>query len=365
MMTLYQYIIEYFHESPTIIQLSWGLSIGFIITIFFLIFYLKYIRSRLRNKGRIESTYRKKYESDLIEYLYAGNNVDVISPKQQKIADYLRKCAKSSLKRQIIINTLLKLRNEISGETADAIQNLYNQTGLIDQALIKLKHKKWDVVARAIKEFTQFEIKVVHNDIKLLVNHPKKEVRNEIQKYLVKLFCFDGLEFLNIMEKQLSEWDQIQLLGILQKSDNQKIPNITNWLKSNNVSVISFTIKLAKIFNQFESKDAILKLLHHPDQEIRIQAIDVIAYLGFFEAIEILKKDLNERSIEEQIAFFKMNEKMCTTADIPFIMGYINHENFDIRLSANTIIELISPKTIKIDRQKKDDHSDNNKLIAS
>ena len=364
-MTLYQYIIDYFHESPTIIQLCWGLSIGFIITIFFLISYLKYIRSRLRNKGRIESTYRKKYESDLIEYLYAGNNVDAISPQQQKIADYLRKCAKSSLKRKIIINTLLKLRNEISGETADAIQNLYHQSGLIDQALVKLNDKRWDVVARAIKELTQFEIRVVHDNIKLLVNHPKKEVRNEIQKYLVKLFCFDGLEFLSILENQLSEWDQIQLLGILQKADNPQLPNITNWLRSSNVSVISFTIKLAKIFNQFESKDAILKLLHHPDQEIRIQAIDVIAYLGFFEAIEILKKDLNERSIEEQIAFFKMNEKMCTPADIPFIMGYINHENFDIRQSAITTIELITPKPIKIDRPQNENKNDNNNLIAS
>jgi hypothetical protein len=33
--------------------------------------YLKYLRARLRNKGRIVSTYQKKYESDLIEYLYA------------------------------------------------------------------------------------------------------------------------------------------------------------------------------------------------------------------------------------------------------------------------------------------------------
>jgi hypothetical protein len=42
-----------------------------LLTVFILTGYLKYLRARLRNKGRIVSTYQKKYESDLIEYLYA------------------------------------------------------------------------------------------------------------------------------------------------------------------------------------------------------------------------------------------------------------------------------------------------------
>ncbi|WPR71260.1 hypothetical protein SLW70_15160 [Flavobacterium sp. NG2] len=352
MAKLYHYFVEYFHHAPTLIQLSWILSAGFMVTIMLLITYLSYLRAKLRTKERIEATYQKKYESDLIEYLYAGNDLNEISPQQQQIIKYLKKCTISGLKRKIIIHTLLKLRNEISGETADAIQNLYYQTGLMEQAVTKLKHKKWDVVARAIKELSQFEIKEVHDDIKLLVNHPKKEVRNEIQKYLVKLFCFDGLDFLNVLENQLSEWDQIQLLEILQKADNQKIPDISVWLKSNNPSVISFAIKLARIFNQFETKDEILELFKHPNLDIRIQAIEVVDHLGILEAFELLKKDITERTLEEQIAFFKMSEKMCTTADIPFVMEFLLHENFDIRASVNNIIEFVGCNTIQIDRNK-------------
>jgi HEAT repeat protein len=120
--------------------------------------------------------------------LYSGNEEDEISVEQQRIVDYLKKSSEDALKRKLIISTLLKLRNEISGELAIAIQNLYYQTGLINYASSKLKDKKWNVVAKAIKELTQFGIKEVHDDIILLINHQKKEVRKEIQMYLVKLF---------------------------------------------------------------------------------------------------------------------------------------------------------------------------------
>jgi HEAT repeat protein len=366
MVNLYLNIIEYLKNAPTIIQLSWFLSAGFFLTIMILVSYLKYLRSRLRTKGRIEATYQKKYESDLIEYLYSGNEEE-ISVQQQQIVNYLKKCAVSSLKRKIIIKTLLKLRNEISGEIADAIQKLYYQTDFITQASSKLKHKKWDVVARAIKELAQFEIKEVHDEVLVHINHPKKEVRRESQMYLVKLFSFNGLEFLDVLKTQLSEWNQIQILEILQKSETHKLPDITHWLKSPNHSVISFAIKLAKIYNQFEAKDEIIELFEHPNKEIRIQAIEIVSHLGIFEAIEILKSNINEKSLDEQITFFNMGVKMFTPVDIPFIIEYLDHENFEIRVSAQKALEIIGPQdpnTIQIDRIKKN-NSNNTSLIKA
>ncbi|WP_366182464.1 hypothetical protein [Flavobacterium ovatum] len=368
MVNLSQNFIEYIKHAPTIIQLSWILSAGFFLTIILLVSYLKYLRARLRSKERIQATYRKKYESDLIEYLYAGNEEEEISNEQQKIINYLKKCAASGLKRKIIINTLLKLRNEISGETAEAIQQLYYKTGFINQASSKLKEKKWDVIARAIKELTQFEIKEVHDEIIAHINHPKKEVRREIQFYLVKLFSFDGLEFLNVLKTQLSEWDQIQLLEILQKTENHKLPDITHWLQSSNHSVISFALKLAKIYNQFEAKDEILKLLNHPNQEIRIQTIEIVAHLGIFEAIELLKDQIEERTIEEQIAFFTIDEGILITVDESFIMQYTTHENFEIRNAAKNIIKIIDindANTINMDRVIKENLEDTSLIKAS
>lgn len=339
MVNIFNYIVEYFKYSPKIIQLLWTLSTVFITIIVGLSFYLNHLRIRLRVKERIEAVYQKKYESSLIEYLYSGNDVDEISNKQRVIVDYLSKCATNSLKRKIIISTLLKLKDEISGETADDIQKLYCQTGLVHFASSKLFSKKWDVVVRGIRELTQFEIKEALNDVINHIDHPKKEVRKEIQMYLVKLFSFKGLDFLNILTTQLSEWDQIQLLEILQKFENQNIPDITNWLESSNNSVVSFSLKLAKIYNLFESKVQIVKLLNHSSQEIRIESINVLSSFSDFDSLIFLKKEFNQRSIEEQVAIFKMMENIYEVNDIPFILENINNTNFEIKVSATKIIK--------------------------
>ncbi|HTG65072.1 MAG TPA: hypothetical protein VL859_01735 [Flavobacterium sp.] len=344
MIEFFQNSIDTFNNTHHIIQLCILLTLLLIAAIIFSLLYLKNLRDRLKIKGRIESTYQKKYASDLIEYLYSADGEN-INPEQQKKVDYLTKCAQNPLKRKIIIKTFLKLRNEISGETADAIQNLYYQTELIKSASAKLKGKKWDAIARAIKELTQFEIKETHDEIILLINHPKKEVRNEIQKYLVKLFRFDGLEFLDVLESQLSEWDQIQLLEILNKFDNPHIPNLGKWLASENKSVVSFAIKLAKLYNQFNVKDDIINLFEHHDPEIRIQAISVVSHLGIYEAVSILKNNLFNRNLDEQIAFFKMMEDMSTPDEMDFIREFVNHENFYIRISAMKILNLITVDT--------------------
>jgi len=357
MVSLLHYLIEYFNQAPLIIQLSWITSIALLLSIVILLSYLKYLRARLRTEEKIEATYQKEYESNLIEYLYAGNDEEEISFQQQQIINYFKTNAITGLKRKIFINTLLKLRNEITGEAADAIQQLYYQTGFATDATKKVKSKKWDTVAKAIKELAQFEIKEAHDEIILLINHPKKEVRNEIQMYLVKLFGFEGLEFLDLLENKLSEWNQIQILKILENSEIHNLPDICPWLKSTNDSVVSFAIKLAKIYHQFDTKDEMLLLLEHSNQEIRIEAIEIISDLWISEAIDILKKDINQRCLEEQIAFFKTAEKMFTAADIPFILEYINHDNFDIRVSAQKMAALFCPsdaEKIKINNSDKD-----------
>lgn len=367
MLELLQNSFDALHNAHPIIVLFTYLALIFIAVIIVLLVYLKNLRGQLRIKGRIEATYQKKYESDLIEYLYAGDDEN-INEQQQKIVDYLKKCIQNPLKRKIIIATFLKLKNEISGETADAIQNLYYQTGLIDSATAKLKSKKWDNIARAIRELNQFEIKETHDEIIQLINHPRKEVRNEIQKYLVKLFRFEGLKFLDVLENPLSEWDQIQLLEILNKFNNLEIPDMNNWLYSKNDSVVLFTIKLVRIYNQFEAQEAIVALFNHSNIEIRIAAINIVNHLGIYEAIEIIKTDLSSRTLEEQIAFFKMMEEMAMPNDIPFVKDYIEHENFYIRISVMKIMNLItvdSNNTFKVNTITPDFSIDKNLTKAS
>ncbi|WP_416846201.1 HEAT repeat domain-containing protein [Flavobacterium sp. GB2R13] len=336
------YILEFLKHSSPIIQLAWSFSCIFFIIIAMLIMYLKYLRNHLRENEKIKAKYQEDYESYLVTYLYSGNEDGSFSPEQQLIINELKKSVADPFKRKIIISTLLKLRNEISGEIAESIDKLFIKLGLLRYSLAKLRNEKWDIIAIGIRELTQFKIKGVHKIIINNINHPKREVRKEMQLYLVHLYAFKGLEFLNVLETSLSEWDQIQLLEILQLKNDPQIADIKPWLKSSNDSVVIFTLKLAKVYNQFEAKGELIKLLNHKSEDVRVNAISALSHLNIVEAKNILKNNFNERSHEEQIAFLKMMENVYENNDKPFLLEHIHHKSFEIKLLIMEILKHIN-----------------------
>ena len=335
-------LLDFLKNSSPIIQLAWALSGIFFIIILMLIMYLKYLRNHLREKEIITAKYQEDYESYLVTYLYSGNNDNTMSPEQRIIINELKKYVADPFKRKIIVATLLKLRNEISGEIAESIDKLFIKLGLLRYSLNKLRSKKWEIIAIGIRELTQFNIKGAHKIIMNNINHPKREVRKEMQLYLVHLYGFKGLDFLNVLETSLSEWDQIQLLEILQLNNDTQIADIRPWLKSSNDSLIIFTLKLAKVYNQFEAKEELIELLNHKSEEVKVNVISALSHLNIVEAKNILKNNFNKSSYEEQIAFLKMMENVYENSDKTFLLEHIHHKNFEIKLLVMGILKNIT-----------------------
>lgn len=355
-MTTYQYIINQYDELPLLVQIVWILSVLLFIGIAVLTVYLKIIRTFLRKRTKEKLKFIKKYEGLLVEYLYYGDDTNKLTVKQEVVIEIIKLSIQNGTKRHIIITVLYNLMNEVSGEISDSIKTLYYKTGLINYALSKLKNKNWYVIAKGIGELTRFNVVNAHDEIAKFINHPKAEVRNATQLYLVTLFRFKGLTFLNELTSPISEWLQVQLLEALQKFDDQQICDIQPWLKSSNNSVVSFALKLAQIYNQFEVKDTLIELLSHDSKYVRVKTIEVLTHLYGIEAKEMLKANFNELSIEEQISFFELLEKLVVPSDEPFIEKHLFHKNFEIQLLALKIL-----KSINIDKYMGISNSDSEK----
>lgn len=338
----YQYFIDYFKEFPFLIRLAWTLSGLLALIIALLTVTLKLIRSVLRKKETEVAKYRNEYEVSLIKYLYSGEENKKISDVQQAIIHKIKEDISVKSKRKIVISILYKLMNEVSGEISDSIKIFYFETGLIDYATSKLKNKNWYVIAKGIGELTRFKIEETHDDVVKFIKHPRREVRKETQLYLVNMFRFEGLSFLNDLRTPLSEWHQVQLLEILQKFDDQQICDINPWLKSTNDSVVLFALKLALIYNQFEVKDTLMDLLSHKEKNIRIYVIEVLTHLYGIEAKDKLKANFNELSLEEQVSFFGLLEKLVVPSDEPFVEEHLFHKDFEIQLLALKILKSIN-----------------------
>ena len=300
------------------------------------------MRFHFRKKEKENAQLKSEYEASIIEYLYSGDATGEINELQESIIQKLKTSVPIKSNRKIIIAILYNLMNEVSGEMSDIIKSLYIKTGLVEYAVKQLKSKHWYIIAKGIGELSHFRIDNVYKSVSKFLYHPRMEVRKETKLYLVELFKFDGLFFLNTFTDTLSEWVQLRLLETLEKFDDQQICDIRPWLKSSNDSVILFAIKLAQLYNQFEVQDTLTELLSHPKKQIRIAAIQTLTHLYGIEAKELLKANFNALSLEEQICFFGMLEKLVVPSDEPFIEKYLFHKNFEIQLLALKILKSIN-----------------------
>jgi hypothetical protein len=96
-----------------------------------------------------------------------------------------------------------------------------------------------------------------------------------------------------------------------------------------------------------EVNDLLIALLAHKNIQVRINAIEILDHLYVFEAKDVLKKNFNERSIEEQILFFRMLENFADDSDKEFVIKHVQHENFEIKLSALKILKVLNIDMLK------------------
>lgn len=300
-MSIYQYIIDAYTGASFIVQVAVITLFTLVCTILFLVVTLKVIRASLRIKDNEILKFKEEYEALLVEYLYSGDDTGELTAVQHSIILKLKEGVKVNSIRKSVITILSGLMNEVSGEMSESIKMVYRKSGLIDYAIVRLNSKKWHITAKAIGELRRFKISETEEQVSGFINHPRIEVRKEAQVYLVHLFKFKGLSFLDDLKLPLSEWHQLQLLESLLNFDDQVIVDIKPWLKSPNASVVLFALKLAKIYNQFEAKPVLIELLSHPEKAVRVSTIDVLSMLFGYEIDSLIKANCADLNTDEQM----------------------------------------------------------------
>ncbi|ARV16753.1 HEAT repeat domain-containing protein [Polaribacter sp. SA4-12] len=340
-------------------NIIWSIVIILVGIIFLLIIFLKIVRTKIRSTNKSNHEYSVKTEQVLIEYLYAKNEGDN-SVKIEK--DTIKRDLLSKSRRRIVTSIFLKVRQEVSGGLVANMVDLYEEIGLLYFAKKKLKSKKWNVIALGIRDLRLFRVEEIQDLISIFINHSKEEVRREAHLYFIEVFQFKGLSFLDDLKAPLSEWDQIMLLEHLKNFDDQEIPDVTKWLSSKNEYTVLFTLNIVQFFNRLETTDALLDLLHHPKERIRVRAIELLSHFENFEAKEILKEDCANLSNKERKAFFGLLKKTASKNDTTFVLGYIKDEVFEVKHMALQILNSINEEAYRLLETESDDE-DYNKIM--
>ncbi len=260
--------------------------------------------------------------------------------------------------RDIFINELLSLHNNLYGEAATRLRDLYFNLELYKDSLRKVNNRKWNVKAKGFRELAQMDVKDANRSISKYINSRNGILRMESQLALVKLNEEDPLGFLDNLKYELTEWEQVNIHNTLEYHQIY-IESFDRWMTSENHSVVIFATRLAGLNKHIHSWPQVLNLLEHENPKVRQYAVKTLDMLEVAENAGPLKEIYEQdQRLEEKNddAFYNLNmdrnrmaaiealASIATPADLPFMEKVLKTEkDFKILKRAVAITAGISP----------------------
>ncbi len=274
--------------------------------------------------------------------------------------------------RQILIDELMDLHNNLHGEVADKLKDLYFNLSLHKDSLHKVYNGRWDWKAKGFGELAQMDVKDANHKISEYVNSKNQILRMEAQVAMVKLSENDPLGFLEKLNNELSHWEQINIYDTLVFHDIN-INSFEKWLDSKNQSVVIFALRMIGLFKHVHSGEKVREQLFSDNSDIALAAVHAMRALELVEYVDDMKMlyrsetlkldnilqtqrknkeqkdirsldDINPRKIRYEIV--QALRAIATDEDIPFLeqVMHDNDNSYKIRILAIEIMLNLSPQ---------------------
>ncbi len=231
--------------------------------------------------------------------------------------DYL----KSSSFKHYFIKKLLKAEQNFSGHSKESVRNLFDHYQLKKISLHKLNSQKDYQIAEAIQEVTAMNHVETLPKIKSMLQHKNDLVRSEAQYGLVKFSGFEGLFFLDNLQEQLTDWQQLKLLDAITilPNNNEVETMILNWLKSSNQSVKILAMKLIRKFQLLQMHDLVADNLHDSDEKVVEETIKTLVRIEDDSTSKLLIEQYQTCNEKFQIQILKALDKISNPENNTFL----------------------------------------------
>lgn len=248
--------------------------------------------------------------------------------------------------RKLLTKELLLAKKNMTGSTGIMLKKFSRQLKLEQFILQDLASHEWHIKAKAIQAigimgFNEFLLKVFR-----LTNNKNELVRMEAQITVVKLTGYKGLRFLDVVSTQINDWQQIKLLNELSLLPAVNFQGIDKWLKSTNVSVVVFALKLVRTFHRFELYDKIVESLDHPIEQIRAHAYLAIEKIYTDSSAELILNNYEQETSSNRTIIIKVIQSIGSENDVSRLIGLIKDAETEQQRTIVRTIANISPTGI-------------------
>lgn len=248
---------------------------------------------------------------------------------------------KTTITRDATREMLNSMALQLDGDSLAVVTQIYRETNLKDLLVKQLHEGDWDTKAAVIEEIGNVQLKELLFEVLKYTDYENELVRNKAQVVVLKLGGLRGLQFLDTLKTQLSEWQQIQLLNQLLKMQYSYFSQTEKWLKSPNDSVVLFGLKVTQNFMQFQDKDHVTKLLDHSNTEIVKKALKTISHLGLKSELDVVKMHYPNYPTELKVEVLKTIGELGDESDQLFLIDCLMSDDyFIVKEASNALIKI-------------------------
>lgn len=304
------------------------LMIWILIGIFFvlsLIFFLMIILSRISKSlmALKKERLKKRFELLFIIYLFMDNP----ALKAKVVRHFQKYYLHKPFIRKVMMEEIINLHKDMAGDIKEKLKELYLLLGLSEDSYHKLADRRMHVKARGISELTQMEIKEALPQIIIYADHKSFHLRNKVQLAITKLSDNQNFNFLYKTPHLIPEWQELFLYEMILSLDKLNLPDFSEWTRSANISVVLFSLRMIKYFNQVDACYDIWPLLTHDNIDVRIEVIRIYAELQFVNDIELLKLMYPEENKKVKLEIIDALRKLGDEKTAGFLRRQFAEEN--------------------------------------
>jgi len=271
-----------------------------------------------------------QYQALLVDYLFSENKEDMFCEIQQ--------IATSKFNKKILIDQMIDLSVNLSGEAKEELRDLYFKLNLDEDSIAKAYNYKWHIKIKGFKELAFMNIKEANKEIKRALKSNNDILRMEAQLALVRLNEDDPFKFLDDLKKPFTLWEQLNVHELI-TFHNLPIPDFSRWTNSPNKTVVLFSLRMINVFKQIHAVEAVIKCLEHSDNEVRHMAIKVCGEIQLRETLPHLKQMYKNEDYSNCLAIVQAMGKMKDESVLGFLKLVIDKEE-DVQLQIEATLAI-------------------------
>ena len=312
-----------FEKSPLLVTILYIVILYSIVTLITLLIFILLNRSRMKRIQNQKDYLLEEYQMLLVDYIFEEE-------KREDAFNDLGRVANNQMNRQVLIDQMIDLSINLKGEIKEIIRDLYFRLGLERDTLEKAHSKKWHLNVKAFRELAYMNITDANEKILEALNSGNEIVRMEAQIALVRLSPGNPYEFLHVLEKPLSVWEQITLHELLIQH-NLKVPAFKQWFKSENITVVMFALQMVSWFKQKGVAKEMISLFDHENQGVRCTAYEVCGDIELKTALPAMIKKYPGESNTNKLEILRAFARVPDEKHLKFLKSVLDMED-DVQL---------------------------------